>query len=444
MADMQSTLPLLLTLHQRLLQANTLSELGFVIANDTWQAINYRQACVYFVNDYGKHKLRAVTGMVSLNEVTPFSLWLDRLCNLMLGAHPDDTPIRIDQTSMPDDLRKDWRELWPDNALFVPFHDREGKRRGCVLFVRETVWEDEELSIFAMQAQTWGYCTQALQKRSGLALFGLLLKTKKSRLLLVTAIILLSLLPVRLSALAPAEIIALSSEIVAAPMDGVIKEFFVIPNTPVKKGTVLFALDDAPLLNRRQVAMQSLSVAKADAHATQQKAFTQPQSKAELASLLGKVREKEVALSYINDALGRTRVKASLDGIFIYNDANDWIGKPVVTGERVAQLAQVEHLGVLIWLPVGDAINLEPGADISVFLQVSPLDPLVATLVQTSYHATVSPDGVAAYRLRGKLSNKSRARIGLRGVAKIFGEHRPLAYWVFRRPMGSIRQWFGV
>ena len=79
-----------------------------------------------------------------------------------------------------------------------------------------------------------------------------------------------------------------------------------------------------------------------------------------------------------------------------------------------------------------------------VYLQTAPLNALNASLQQTSYQATLSPDGVAAYRIRGKLDDGNRAHIGLRGVAKIYGEWRPFAYWLLRRPLGALRQWMGM
>ena len=204
------------------------------------------------------------------------------------------------------------------------------------------------------------------------------------------------------------------------------------------------SLDDTTLRNRREVAQKTLEVSRADALAAQQKAFDNQQSKAELSVLSGRVKEKEAELAYLDEALARVEVKSELDGVFIYTDANDWVGKPVVTGERIGQLAQSAELGVLAWLPVGDAINLEAGADMRVYLQVAPLSALSATLQQASYQATPSPDGIAAYRVRGKLDAGEFARIGLRGVAKIYGGWRPLGYWILRRPLGAMRQWLGL
>ena len=109
------------------------------------------------------------------------------------------------------------------------------------------------------------------------------------------------------------------------------------------------------------------------------------------------------------------------------------------------QLADPRDAAVLVWLPVADALNLEPGAPIRLFLHTSPLNPLSATLLQTSYQAVMSPEGVSAYRLRGQFEEGTeRARIGLRGTARVSGDWATLGYYLFRRPIAAVREWTGL
>ena len=149
-------------------------------------------------------------------------------------------------------------------------------------------------------------------------------------------------IPVRMSVLAPAEVIALNAMAVAAPQDGVVGSFAVAPNARVKAGDLLFSLDDSALLNRQQVALKSLEIARADAHVAQQRAFDDAKSKADVAVALGRVREKEAELAAVDTQAQRVEVRAERDGVAIFADTNDWLGRPVQTGERVMQLAQPE------------------------------------------------------------------------------------------------------
>jgi multidrug resistance efflux pump len=262
------------------------------------------------------------------------------------------------------------------------------------------------------------------------------------------AAVLALFVPVRMSVLAPAEVIALEAIAVAAPMDGVIKTFAAQPNQLVKENELLFSLDEASLRNRREVALKSLAVARADAMAAQQKSFENDNSRAEMASLNGKVAERQAEVASFDDQLKRLDVRAPRAGVIVFGDVNDWQGKPVVTGERVALLADPKDAGVMVYLAVADAINLQAGAQVKLFLQIAPLKPLLAQVSQTSYQSVLSPEGVSAYRLRAKFSDLTQeqrelARIGLKGTAKLYGEKSPLGYYLFRRPISALRELTG-
>ena len=430
---------------QRCMQARDMAELSFIIANDTWQIVPYRQACVLVEDTLGALALTAVSGLGSLSEDSPHTLWVKRVCRAVAAEFSEGNAQRLTADMLSADLADAWAEWWPQHAVFLPLHDSEGKRHGAVLLTREEPWDDAALSVLNQLGSNWAYFVRSFNRqRISLRRLWQKLQATPHKKAIGIAVAVLLLFPVRISALAPAEIIALQAVAIASPMDGVIKEFATPPNTPVKAGTVLFKLDDTTLRNRREVAQKALEVSRADALAAQQKAFDNQQSKAELGVLSGRVKEKETELAYLDEALTRVEVKSELDGVFIYTDANDWVGKPVVTGERIGQLAQSADLGVLAWLAVGDAINLDAGADMRVYLQVAPLSALSATLQQASYQAAPSPDGIVSYRVRGKLDVGETARVGLRGVAKIYGGWRPLGYWILRRPLGALRQWLGL
>lgn len=447
MSEATANWPILLGLQQRALAAADEAELAFLIGNETWHLLPYKQAAVFLIDSFGRPQLKVISGLVSALEDTPFTLWITRVCTLLLNDPAGNNEARrLTALSLPAELREGWGEWWPENALYQPLTTPTGKPVGVVIYVRDETWRDEELELLKLLHGHYAYCLNTFRKnRPLLADIWHKLKAQPKRLKIIAVGIAAALMmPVPLSVIAPAEIIALKAEMVSAPTEGVVKTFHVQPNQPVKQGQVLFSLDDTTLRNRRDIATQALAVARSDALAVGQKSFDNLQSKSELAGLLGKVREKESELAYIDELLGRIDVQASHDGVFIYGDPNDWIGKPVTTGERIAQLVQPDDLGVLVWVPVGDAITLEAGASMRVYLQVSPLNALSATLIETSYLATLSPESVASYRIRGKLAEGESAHIGLRGVAKVYGGWRPFIYWVMRRPLGALRQWIGL
>ena len=159
----------------------------------------------------------------------------------------------------------------------------------------------------------------------------------------------------------------------------------------------------------------------------------------------GRAKEKRAELNAVQDQLNKIVVTAMHDGIAVYADSDDWLGRPVSTGERIMQIANPKSAGVLIEVPVADALVLEEGSQVKLFLTVRPLDPIDATISESSYQATLSEEGIASYKLRASLNQDDNdVRIGLRGTAKIYGERTILLYYLMRRPFAKLRELTGL
>jgi len=430
-------------LNMRAIEAKKPADLKFTIINETHQLSPYRQAAFFDLKANQRLYLTAASGLVSIEQNSPYTVWINRL-----AKHFDltQTAQTMQFSHAPEGLATEWKEWLPEHLLGLPLKDVHGNLLGLALFAKESEWTEIDINQLTFLHKAYAHALSALKygkKSLATRVTGLLSLTHW----LMAGLILLALMfiPVRLSALAPAEIIALNALSVAAPQDGVIASFLVEPNAPVKKGDALFTLDNTAVNNRYQVAAKALAVAKAEALVAQQRAFDDPQGKAELAGAMGRVREKEAELASVQSLISRVEVNAERNGIAIFTDKNDWIGRPVQTGERVVQIADPQDAGLLIWLPVKDALNIEKGAPMKMFLHTDPLNPVKASLEETSYQASLSPENVASYRLKGAFNDgESLPRIGLQGTARISGEWSFLGYYLFRRPIASVREWTGL
>lgn len=432
----------LLQIEGRALEAPTLAALRFTIVNETHALTPFRQAAL-FEPEGTKLRLVAASGLVSVANDSPFAVWLSQFVQ---HFPREDAAHQLDFNDASDADAASWSEWLPDCLLWMPLKSKQGDILAWVMYAREQPWRESDTSLLSRLHAVYGYCHAALGHKQQSVWSGIKkLFSQRNRWLIAGALALSMLIPVRLSVLAPAEVIALDAKAVSAPQDGVVGSFAVQPNAKVKAGDVLFSLDDSALLNRKQVAIQGLEVAKADAHIAQQRAFGDAKSKSEVAVALGRVREKEAELASVESQAQRVEIRAEKDGVAIFADTNDWIGRPVQTGERVMQLAQPEDSGMLVWLSVADAINLEIDAPVRLFLHTEPLSPRAAKLIEASYQASLSPDGVAAYRLRARFDQGTELpRIGLRGTARISGDWVLLGYYLFRRPLSTVREWTGL
>lgn len=436
-------LDVLLQIESRALTAANVPALRFTIVNETHALAAYRQA-VLFEGTAGRLKLVAASGLVSVAEDSPFAVWVAQFTRRL----PQDGQMhRIDFADAAETDQPGWAEWLPEHLLLVPLKDRGGMALGVVLYARETEWTERDMALLERLHLNYGHCLgslhQAQLRRWTSRLWGW--TQGRRRNLTLAALVLALFIPVRMSVLAPAEVIALNAVAVAAPQEGVIGSFGMAPNSRVRKGDLLFSLDDTVIQNRREVALKALEVAKVDAHVAQQKAFDDIRGRADLAMLTGRVREKEAELAAVDALTQRVEVRADRDGVAVFADVNDWLGRPVQTGERVLQLAQPEDAGMLVWLAVPDAINLEPGAPVQLFLHTDPLRPRAGEVIEASYQATLSPDEVASYRLKARFEEgQNLPRIGLRGTARISGEWVTLGYYLFRRPIAAAREWSGL
>jgi multidrug efflux pump subunit AcrA (membrane-fusion protein) len=250
-------------------------------------------------------------------------------------------------------------------------------------------------------------------------------------------------MPVRLSVLAPGELVPANPSVIRAPIEGVIGVFHVKPNDDVKIGQPLFDFDDAPLVSKLAVASQALSTATAQYRQAAQLAVSDTKSKAQLAVLMGKIEERKAEAEYLRGQLERAHVVAPADGVALFDDPSEWIGKPVAVGERIMRIAGADGAEVEAWIGIGDAIPLEPGASVKLHLNASPLSAVSATIRYVAHDAVQRPDGSYAYRVRAALDEKTDHRVGLKGTAKLNGSWVPAIYWMLRRPIAAVRQAVG-
>jgi len=431
-------------------------ELDFLAVNGSHALAPYRQAALWFA-DRG---VCALSGVVQIEANAPYVQWLDKLCAALGEAGPAQASMHISALDAPAGQGADWAEWLPAYALWLPLAGDALARiaPGGLLLARETPWREDEQALLAEWADTlrhaWLARPAAPRYTPGALLARLRLRRaheqaarlpwwRRRAVQAGVATLLVLCCPVRLSILAPGELVPANPAAVRAPLEGVIDRFHVKPNQQVKKGDALFDFDQAQLASRAAVAEQALATAEAEYRQALQQALNDSKSKGMLATLQGKIEERRAETGFLQGQSERARVLAPRDGIALFDDPSEWIGRPVATGERVMRIAAPGDVEVEAWLPLGDAIPLAPGASLTLYLASSPLDPLAAAVRYVGYEAQPRPDGSYAYRVRAALAASSAARVGLKGTAKLSGPWVPMAYWMLRRPLATIRQTLG-
>lgn len=451
-AQTQHPLLLLLELSRRARAARSAEELAFLVVNDSHALFAYRQGALWF-NDCG---LEALSGVVEPETNAPYAQWLDQACRHLRATHP--RPTAVGAHDLPGLLAGEWSEWLPPFGLWLPFARRgEEDDSGGVLLAADRSWSEDAIALMKEWIDTWhfAWAKQARPaawswRRLRHAVAGLLTSQpgrpwwKQRRVIFTVLAAAVLLCPVRLSVLAPGELVPANPAVIRAPVDGVVAQFQVQPNQTVTTGQALFSFDEAPIASRLEVADQALATAQAEYRQYAQQALSDPRSKTQLTVLSGKIEEKRAEAQYAREQFNRSRVTAPQAGIALFDDPSEWIGKPVQTGERIMRIAAPDDVEIEAWLPIGDAIPLPEQARLSLYLASAPLSALSAQVRYVAHDAVPRPDGSYAYRVRARLDGQADERVGLKGTAKLSGGWVPLVYWMLRRPLATIRQHLGL
>lgn len=424
-------------------QADDVQQLSFHIANDAPPLLGYRQALVF--EDTGTDwRLLNVSGLVSVDHDSPYLVWLGQArkwlrAQAIQGKEWLEPPAQDAPGAAL--VAQGWQEWWPAGAWMLPLKRRDGTILGWAVYLLEQAPTPAHSAVMGRLTQSWAYSWELLARRAGGRR-----RRRKTWLVRAGLIVLVALcfLPVRQRALAPGEVTSLDLDMISAPLDGVVKAVHVRPNQEVKPGQLLFSLDDTTLSHRLEVAARAVAVADAEYLAASQTAYRSEDSRARLTLLQSRAEERRAELASIRSQLQRLETRAPRAGVAVFSDPNDWIGKPVVTGERIMQLADPARPAMLVQLPASDAIALDVGAPVDLYLTVRPMQPLRGKIIETSYQAALTPEGVPSYRLRASIEEGEGARIGLKGTARLSGGQSLLGFELIRRPLAALRAFLGL
>ncbi len=438
---------LLLALERRIRNCRDHQQLALLAVNECRQLVPYRQATLFSRRGTGAFQETAFSSVPAPDRHAPMTVWLRRAVRHLLKNHDPGQPHAFQASDLPPELAGDWPEWLAAEAFWQPLTQPGGQPPLAGLWLtRVKPWSDGERQVLDHLGHALGHAWHrlALANRPLARLLRPPATGWWRRILTGLLLMVILALPVRLSVLAPASIVPETPLVVAPPLEGVIKEFFVTPNQTVNAGQPLFSLDETTLESRFEVAKKSYEVVRADFLRATRKGFSKEASKAEARLLEARLAIEKAEVRYAGEQLSRITVRAPRAGIAVFGDANDWLGKPVRVGEKIVIIADPAHTEVEARVPVDDAIILEPGAPVTLFLNIRPVDPLSATLYHADYEAGTTPRGLLAFRIKARLKpGTPPPRIGLQGTAKIEGQTVSLFYYLFRSPLSVLRQWVG-
>lgn len=434
----------LLSLEQQAWETANAEGLGFCIVNETHNLIEYRQAVLFEAHNF--ERISAVSGLPVLQRDAPFMQWVLRLSRwLYKEGHRQAQPLTVED--VPPELAAGWQEWLPRNVIWVPLNAGK-KRLGGLLLVRDQAWTQAETILLNHLRHVYAHAWFAhLVKESGWSWRRIKEQWVGNRWRFWGAVALLLFVlfaPIRQSVLAPAEVRPLDAQVVRSPLAGIVDKVHVEPNQMVHKGDVLITLDDDEIRTQLQVANKEMAMLEANYQQLVQRSFQDARSKESLVTLRAKAMQKREDVDFLKKQMDKLDIRAPRNGLALFTDADDLIGRPVRIGERLLVIADPSKAEIRMMLPVGNSLIFPDDADVSLFLNMEPAHSIPATLTYAAYQAQQDSSGVLAYEMRARfLPGEPLPRIGLRGVAKIYGKRVPMIYYLLRRPLAVARQKLG-
>ena len=422
-------------------RAATVGELAFLAANETLRLSRARQIFVLSGKASG-FRIASVSSIGQVERNGLRILWIESVVAALSADAGLDAPREFTLPAYGD---ADPAEAgsYPFRYLrWLPFKLRDGHVFAGMLMAREIPWNEADDLVTARLAETYAHAWAAL---AGPRRLKRKIAVKPTLAAAAFGLAILAIFPIPLTVLAPAAVASIGPRIVAAPLDGVVRDIAIEPNQTVAKGDVLLTMADTVLRNELAVAERDVAVASAGLKRIGQAAVGDPKMRSELALARTELDLATAKRDYARDLFERSTVRAPASGIAIYTEKRDWIGRPVSTGERIMEIADPARLELRIDVPVADAIVLAEGAKVRAFLDSDPLRPVTATVRQVSFEARRIEDNSLAYRVYASVEAANEAmRLGVHGTAQIAGDRVALSYYLFRRPIAAIRQWVGL
>lgn len=440
----------LLQLEENCRNCEDITELTYIIVNETRQLVEYDQAVLITPNISGKLKVDNISDISTIDATSPFIQWIEEISQRV--AHLENyNSLHIinplDDFTQPQLTQL--KDFSPSNILWIPLLSKKDgvKLEYYLILFKNDLWSENEKLILTHIASSYRYFLYGLNKCK----FKTWLKQKsfdnKYIYIALILIFLLMFVPIKLTVLAPSEIQAKNPLVVTSPLNGAVDKVKVLPNQVIQKGDLIVKIKNTEYENNYIISTRTLEIAKAQLHSVSQNSFIDYTKKSQIANLKAEVKLKQAEMNFAKYQYEQTDIYAKESGIVIINDPNEWSGKPVVVGERILQIADKNNIQIKIMLPVSDAIFLNEKATVKIFFDNDPLNSFSGKISQIYYEPELTPQTILSYKIIAEFDdineNGYTPKIGLRGTAKIYSQDVSLFFYLFKKPITSIRQWVG-
>ena len=427
----------LLQLEENCRNSENLTELQYTIVNETRNVLDYNKAVLFSSEGSSKLKVKTISDISIVEKTSPYVQWLEKTVKSIRKSKDIDTlhTLTIDN------------EFGSSQLLWIPCSTVVDKQKMYLLLQKDTAWNEDEKKIARHLSSTYRHCLRAV-KECGFSTWlqassmGFIFKSLFFLLLIIAMFI-----PVNLTVLAPMQIQAKNPLVITSPLNAAIEKVVVHSNQKLNKGDLLVKIKGTELKNNYILAQKTLEVIKAQLKSMEQNSFVDASLQSKISSIKADLELKKAELAFAKYQYELSNIYAQESGLVVINDPNEWTGKSVSVGEKILLIADTNSIEVQIMLGVSDAIFLKEGAEVKVFFDNDPLNTWSAKISKIHYEPQLSPQNILSYKIIAEFESVNQhgyiPKIGLRGTAKIYSDEVTLFFYLFKKPITSLRQLVG-
>ena len=417
----------LFELEREIREAPDTDALAKVITIRSQAILGFKDAIFCGGSSARKMRAQAASNSDLVDPSSPVLTWVEELCALHSSQLENGSTFVASA-----DNHTQVKNLLPKHVLFVPLRSNDHGLLGCLVFTRTARFSRHDTLLINHLAGTIGHALAIFYKKPN-PILGI--GMARLATFIVATLLLLSVFPMQLTALAPAQVVAYQPEIIKAPFDGVIDEITVAPNTQVGPGSLLARLNNHSLKAVYDDIAKKTLLAESRISDTQGKRVSE-----ELRSDLEKSRAR---MESAEERLLQTDIRAETSGIAIVKAPGEWIGRPVKAGEKILEIANPKEVELVLEIPAEDADLISQNSKVRIFLDRWPFNPLTANVIDSSLASENNKSNRTYYTFRARFDEGvPPPTIGQRGVARVYGERSSLLFFIFREQMKFSRKTF--
>lgn len=216
--------------------------------------------------------------------------------------------------------------------------------------------------------------------------------------------------------------------VIAAPMQGYISAAYVRAGDIVKKGQLLYTLDDRDLLLER-LKWET----QKDQHLKQYRTALANNERAQMRIFGAQLRQAEAQLKLLDEQLARTQVMAPFDAVVVSGDLSQSLRAPVDKGDILFELAPLNAYRVIMDVDEADIIDVKPQLTGKLVLTGESKE-ILPIVVEKITPVSETREGLNFFRVESKLTKIPQfLRPGMKGVGKIeIGQRKIIWIWTHR------------